>query len=139
MAEAIEIPVLTERFLLRAGARRLVSHRQADVKQVKVSRKRMIYHGLLRVVAEVGRRRRLRRFSEFLADELSATSEQETDINEEGDGILMVGKDKEVVEAMAMMVEEALVYSCLASILFTIVWYRIMPNRSIHFMCNWFN
>ena len=117
----------------------MVSHRQADVKQVKVSRKRMIYHGLLRVVAEVGRRRRLRRFSEFLADELSATSEQETDMNEEGDGILVVGKDKEVVGAMAMMVEEALVYSCLASILLTIVWYRIMPNRSIHFLCNWFN
>ena len=103
------------------------------------SGKRMIYQGLVRAVAEVGRRRRLRKFSDFLAEELSAIFEQEANMDEEGDRILRVEDDKEVVEAMAIMVEEALIYSCLASILLTIVLFRIMPNRSFHFMCNWFN
>ena len=98
----------------------------------------MIYEGLARVVTEAGRRRRLRSIISFLAEELAVengTFEEEEALEEEGDSILaeLVG-DGEV----AMMVEEAFIFSCLASLLFTIVWYRIMPNQSFNFMC-WFN
>ena len=107
----------------------------------------MIYQGLARVVTEAGRRRRLRSVISFLAEELAAaemgTLEDEHEV--EGDdilvvrdnGIIVVKEDGEVDEAVAMMVEEALIFSCLASVLLTVVWYRIMINRSINFMC-WF-
>ena len=90
----------------------------------------MIYQGLARVVTEAGRRRRLRSIISFLAEELAV---EEDAMDEKEDGIL-VGEDWDV-EAM---VEEAFIFSCLASLLFTIVWYRIMPNQSFNFMC-WFN
>lgn len=89
----------------------------------------MIYHGLARVVAEVGRRRRWRKFSEFLGDDLSETFELEADMDEEVDGFLMVRDDKEAMEVMAMMVEEAFIYTCLTSILFTLV-YRLWMSSS---------
>ena len=100
----------------------------------------MIYQGLARVVTEVGRRRRLRSIISFLAEELAVetgTCEEEEALDEVEDCILVAVGDGEV-EEMAMMVEEAFIFSCLASLLITIVWYRIMPNQSFNFMC-WFN
>ena len=97
----------------------------------------MIYQGLARVVTEAGRRRRLRSIISFLAEELTVetgTCEEEEALDEVEDGILVEVGDGEVEE----MVEEAFIFSCLASLLFTIVWYRIMPNQSFNFMC-WFN
>ena len=99
----------------------------------------MIYQGLARVVSEAGRRRRLRSFISFLAKELVAAEMGTFEVKDEDEGdVLLVAEDGEVDEAMAMMVEEALIYSCLASLLLTIVWYRIIPNRSVNLMC-WFN
>ena len=89
---------------------------------------RMIYQGLARVVAETGRKR-LRSMIPFLVQEFAVEMEED-DVDQEGNGLL----GGEEVEAMAMLVEEAIVYSCLASLLFTIVWYRIVPNQSINTM-----
>ena len=97
----------------------------------------MIYEGLARVVTEAGRRRRLRSIIFFLAEELALenrTFEEEDALDEEEDSILVEVVDGEV----EMMVEEAFIFSCLASLLITIVWYRIMPNQSFNFMC-WLN
>lgn len=88
----------------------------------------MIYQGLARVVAETGRKR-LRSMIPFLVQEFAVEMEED-DVDQEGNGLL----GGEEVEAMAMLVEEAIVYSCLASLLFTIVWYRIVPNQSINTM-----
>ena len=88
----------------------------------------MIYQGLARVVAETGRKR-LRSMVPFLVQEFAVEMEED-DVDQEGNGLL----GGEEVEAMAMLVEEAIVYSCLASLLFTIVWYRIVPNQSINTM-----
>ena len=65
----------------------------------------------------------------FLVQEFAVEMEED-DVDQEGNGLL----GGEEVEAMAMLVEEAIVYSCLASLLFTIVWYRIVPNQSINTM-----
>jgi len=54
--------------------------------------------------------------------------EQEADMDE---GILLVADD---MEAMAMVVEEAVIFSCFTFI----VQFWIMPRRSIYIMCNWF-
>ena len=89
---------------------------------------RMIYQGLAKVVAETGRKR-LRSMIPFLVQEFAVEMEED-DVDQEGNGLL----GGEEVEAMAMLVEEAIVYSCLASLLFTIVWYRIVPNQSINTM-----
>ena len=88
----------------------------------------MIYQGLARVVAETGRKR-LRSMIPFLVQEFAVEMEED-DVDQDGNGLL----SGEEVEAMAMLVEEAIVYSCLASLLFTIVWYRIVPNQSINTM-----
>ena len=88
----------------------------------------MIYQGLARVVAETGRKR-LRSMIPFLVQEFAVEMEED-DVDQEGNGLL----GGEEVEAMAMLVEEAIVYSCLASLLFTIVWYRIVPNQSTNTM-----
>lgn len=88
----------------------------------------MIYQGLAKVVAETGRKR-LRSMIPFLVQEFAVEMEED-DVDQEGNGLL----GGEEVEAMAMLVEEAIVYSCLASLLFTIVWYRIVPNQSINTM-----
>ena len=88
----------------------------------------MIYQGLARVVAETGRKR-LRSMIPFLVQEFAVEMEED-DVDQEGNGLL----GGEEVEAMAMLMEEAIVYSCLASLLFTIVWYRIVPNQSINTM-----
>ena len=104
----------------------------------------MIYQGLARVVSEAGRRRRLRSFISFLAKELVAAEmgtfevKDEDEDEDEDEDDLLVAEDGEVDQAMAMIVEEAFIYSCLASLLLTIVWYRIIPNRSFNLMC-WFN
>ena len=92
---------------------------------------RMIYQGLAKVVAETGRKR-LRSMIPFLVQEFAVEMEED-DVDQEGNGLL----GGEEVEAMAMLVEEAIVYSCLASLLFTIVWYRIVPNQSINTMWWW--
>ena len=89
---------------------------------------RMIYQGLAKVVAETGRKR-LRSMIPFLVQEFAVEMEED-DVDQEGNGLL----GGEEVEAMAMLVEEAIVYSCLASLLFTIVWYRIVPNQSTNTM-----
>ena len=99
----------------------------------------MIYQGLARVVSEAGRRRRLRSIISFLAKELVAAEMGTFEVKDKDEGDdLLVAEDGEVDEAMAMIVEEALIYSCLASLLLTIVWYRTIPNRSVNLMC-WFN
>ena len=53
---------------------------------------------------------------------------KEADLDE---GNLMVADD---MEAMAMIVKEIVIFSCLVSIFR----FWIMPSRSIYFMCNWF-
>ena len=91
----------------------------------------MIYNGLARVVADVGRRRRLRSLVPFLVEEFAedfGTIEDELseDVDhEERVGVLLEDED---VQVLTKMVEEAFIYSCLASLIFTILWFRILPH-----------
>ena len=93
----------------------------------------MIYNGLARVVADVGRRRRLRSLVPFLVEEFAEDygmfeeEENENVYHEESVGFLIRDED---VQVLARMVEEAFIYSCLASLLFTIIWFRILPQQS---------
>ena len=91
----------------------------------------MIYNGLARVVADVGRRRRLRSLVPFLVEEFAEDygmfeeEENENVYHEERAGVLLEDED---VHVLTKMVEEAFIYSCLASLLFTILWLRILPH-----------
>ena len=91
----------------------------------------MIYNGLARVVADVGRRRRLRSLVPFFVEEFTEDygmfeeEENENVDHEERVGVLLVDED---VHVLTKMVEEAFIYSCLASLLLTIFWFRILPN-----------
>ena len=91
----------------------------------------MIYNGLARVVADVGRRRRLRSLVPFLVEEFAEDygmfeeEENENVYHEERVGVLLEDED---VHVLTKMVEEAFIYSCLASLLFTILWFRILPH-----------
>ena len=49
--------------------------------------------------------------------------------HEESAGFLLEDED---VQVLARMVEEALVYSCLASLFFTILWFRNLPLQSVN-------
>ena len=94
----------------------------------------MIYNGLARVVADVGRRRRLRSLVPFLVEEFAEDygmfeeEENENVDHEERVGVLLEDED---VHVLTKMVEEAFIYSCLASLLFTILWFRILPHCPI--------
>ena len=94
----------------------------------------MIYNGLARVVADVGRRRRLRSLIPFLFEEFAEDygmfeeEENENVYHEERVGVLLEDED---VHVLTKMDEEAFIYSCLASLLFTILWLRILPHCPI--------
>ena len=90
----------------------------------------MIYNGLARVVADVGRRRRLRSLVPFLVEKFGGDfemveEEEDAGLKEELTGVLLENED---VQVLTKMVEEAFIYSCLASLLFTILWFRILPH-----------
>ena len=97
----------------------------------------MIYNGLARVVADVGRRRRLRSLVPFLVEDFAenlGTIEDELNediYHEESAGFLLEDED---VQVLARMVEEALVYSCLASLFFAILWFRDLPLQSVNLL-----
>ena len=97
----------------------------------------MIYNGLARVVADVGRRRRLRSLVPFLVEEFAEDfgmfeeEENENVYHEERVGVLLEDED---VQVLARMVEEALVYSCLASLFFAILWFRNLPLQSVNLL-----
>ena len=95
----------------------------------------MIYNGLARVVADVERRRRLRSLVPFLVEEFAEDfemKEEEEDAGlkqEELAGALLEDED---VKVLTRLVEEAFIYSFLASLLFTILWFRILPHQSVN-------
>ena len=64
---------------------------------------------------------------EEFAEDYGMFEEEENDVYyEERFGVLLEDED---VHVLTKMVEEAFIYSCLASLLFTILWFRILPHR----------